>query len=460
MDDKKKFFINNLFVFSNRIFSKVITLFIFLFIARTYSIAEFGVLILITTLTNIFAFVLDFGSSNLLVREIAINNQKQSRLLINILVVKISFLGIIIALFFLVLKLLGESLNFQTFIIFSFGIFFESVVMSSVKSFEGLEKMNISSFLVVIERIFIGISLITLEYDNLLDGYAISYLFSNFFTFCIAIVFFIKNKGFKNSIVSLHEIRYILNKSLVFFLFGILSIIYNRTDTFILQYLNGNEQLGLYRANQQLIESIYFIPMSLGVSILPMFSRFFHSSIEKFKNFFKLMFSGLFLLGSFISLFVIFNAEIIIKILYGDKFITGSYILQILSVTFPIFFLNSLIGNTLISIKKEKIQFLSMLFGTIIKIIFLYGLTIVFGVLGTSISIVIGELVILLIQSSGVKNLEVINFNENRIYVFYIVILLVIHLVFSINTYFSMTIIIFTFIFLSIRLLKVYKILT
>lgn len=459
MDDKKKFFINNLFVFSNRIFSKVITLFIFLFIARTYSLAEFGVLILITTLTNIFAVVLDFGSSNLLVREIAINNQKQSRLLTNILVVKISFLGVIIALFSMVLNLLGESLNFQTFIIFSLGIFFESVVISSVKSFEGLEKMNISSFLVVIERIFIGIALITLKYDNLLDRYAISYLFSNFFTFFIAIVFFVKNKGFKNSIVSLHEIRYILNKSLVFFLFGILSIIYNRTDTFILQYLNGNEQLGLYRANQQLIESIYFIPMSLGVSILPMFSRFFHSSIEKFKYFFKLMFSGLFLLGSFITLFVIFNAEIIIKILYGDKFINGSYILQILSITFPIFFLNSLIGNTLISIKKEKIQFLSMLIGTIIKIIFLYGLTLVFGVWGTSISIVIGELVILLIQSYGVKNLRVISFNENLIYILYIIILLMLHLVFSINTYFSMIIIIITFIVLSIRLLKVYKIL-
>ncbi len=433
---------------------------IFLFIARNYSVAQFGELILIITLTNIFSFVLDFGSSTLLVREIAVDNKKQPKLLINILVIKIVLVSLVIALFFVFLKFLGEKLDFHVFFIFSMGIFFESALMSLIKGFEGLERMKVSSLLMMLERIFIVIVLIFLSHENLLFRYAVSYFFSNFLTFTIAGVVLFLNKGFKSSKIAYDEIKYILNNSLIFFLFGVLSILYVRSDTFFLQKISGSEQLGLYRANLQLIESIYFIPMSLGISILPMFSRFFNDSLEKFKSFFKLIFSSLFLLGVLIAIFVLFNSEEIIKILYGNKYLSGSIILQFLSINIPIYFINSLIGNTLIAIKKEKIQFFSMLVGTIVKLILLYILTIYFGVIGTCISVIIGEVVILIIQSSGIKNLSIIGFRENRIYAAALIIIFAIHLFFQLHIIFSLIFTSITLIFLSRELIREYRLLS
>ncbi len=459
LDDKRKFLINNVFIFTNRIFSKVITLLIFLFIARKYSVAEFGELIFIITLTNIFSFILDFGSSNLVVREIAVDNKRQSSLLTNILAIKIVFINIIVIGFFIALKTLSINLDFKVMVIFSIGIFFESALMSVVKSFEGLERMNISSLLVMLERILIASTMIVLSHENLLMRYSISYLISNSITFIIAIAIVTLNKNFENSKINLNEVKYVLTNSFVFFLFGISSIIYNRTDTFFLQQLNGSEQLGFYRANLQLIESIYFIPMSLGVSILPMFSRFYYYSFDKFKSFFKMIFLGLFFLGACITIFVLFNSEVIIKILYGDKFIISSNILKYLSLTIIIFFINSLIGNTLIAIKKEKQQFISMLFGTIIKLVLLYVLTLYYGVLGTCVSVIVGEVVILIFQSIGLKNLNIMKIHEFKVYLFTILILFTFHFFVKPNLIFSFSIISLSLIFFLRKLIHDYKLL-
>lgn len=459
LDDKRKFIINNTFVFANRIFSKLITLLIFLFIARNYSVSEFGELILIITLTSIFSLIFDFGSSNLVVREIAIDNKRQSNLLTNILAIKVALISIIIILFFIATKILGVNLDSKVAIIFSIGIFFESALMSTIKGFEGLERMNISSFLVMLERIIIAGVMIILNYENLFLRYSISYLVSNCVAFVIAIVILYLNRGFENSKLNFNEIKYVMTNSFVFFLFGISSIIYNRTDTFFLQQLNGSEQLGFYRANLQLIESIYFIPMSLGISILPMFSRFYHSSFEKFISFFKIIFSSLFFLGACITIFVLFNAEAVIRILYGDKFVISSNILKFLSLTIIIFFLNSLVGNTLIAIKKEKIQFFSMLIGTIIKLILLYLLTLYYGVLGTCVSVIFGEIIILVFQSIGIKNLKLINFNEFKVYVFTILILFIFHLFMKLNIIISFLIISLSLILFLRKLIHDYKLL-
>ncbi|MEM4396986.1 MAG: oligosaccharide flippase family protein [Candidatus Woesearchaeota archaeon] len=457
MEDKHKFLINNIFVFSNRIFSKVITLIILLVIARTYSVSQFGELVLIVTATTIFSFVLDFGSNTLAVREIAINNEKRFFLVKSILVTKVFFFLIVSVLFSGFIYKFLPHIKLQIIFLFALGVFFESSLLTLVKQFEGLEKMNISSSLIILERIILGISLIIINSPNLFLRYSLSYLISNGLTTLIALWLSRFNKDVILKKMNFEDIKYVVNHSFIFFLFGLLSIIYNRADTFLLQILSGSEQLGLYRANFQIIEAIYFIPMSLGVSILPMFSRFYSSSNEKFLKFFNLLFEAILIFGLIITLFIYSNSYEIIRILFGEKFTRGSNILKLLSLTIPIFFLNSFIGNTLISLKREKIQLISMFSGTFFKLIMLYFLTMNFGVNGTCIAVIVGETVNLIFQFVGVLDVELKLRDKFFREILLVIGLIAFHLIYPLQFIFSI-ILCFTvaLIFLS-KLIKDYK---
>ncbi len=123
-------------------------------------------------------------------------------------------MGIIFSLF--ITKFVPE-LQIIIILIFTLGIFFESSLLTFVKQFEGLERMNISSFLIMLERVLLSVSLLLMVSENLYLKYSLSYLISNSITTLIAFYFSGLTKKEILTKPSFKEIKYVISNSFIFF---------------------------------------------------------------------------------------------------------------------------------------------------------------------------------------------------------------------------------------------------
>lgn len=376
-----------------------------LFLARNLSPEKFGFLSLIIVLSNIFSTFQDFGTSFILVREIAAQSVDSFKAFLSVILIKIlsgliTFGGLLFT-----LMILGYSNELGiASIIWGLGSFSESMIQSLLKFFEGKEEMNRSSLIVIAERILIvGFILLFFNYFDLVLSYSIGYLLANILIFCPIILFiFINNKN--NLIINTSDLKYILKLSVPFIAFNLFSIVYYKSDLFIIAFLRDEFQVGIYRSSYQIIESFYFIAISLSISLLPLFSKYFADNKEQLKIKFSLIYKEFLILGTFLTVLLLPKSEFILSILYPVEYLNGGKVFQVISLTIPLYFANIILGNLLIAIKKEKIQILSMIIAAIVKLIILFLFVPIFGIVGAAITCLISDLLMFSIQYVAVKN--------------------------------------------------------
>ena len=386
-----------------------------IYLARTLEPSKFGELALLITLASIFATLQDLGTSPIVIRQIASKKFDPDKTFFTVLAIKV-FTGIFFfTSFFFTINLLGYS-DFigNLSYVFALGFIGESFLLSLVKYFEGKEKMQISSTLLIAERLIISTVILLLSSNlDLIKGYALGYLMSNCLVFVFGFAYVLKN-GKVLSKLDYYFVRELLLLSYPFIIYNIFSIIYFRLDVFIISNYFQETLVGTYRASYQLVDSLYFISLSLSISMLPFFSRKFHEDIRLLKKSFAFLTKELIYFGIYLAILIFFNSEQIIQILYKEKYLGGSSSLAILSLTLPLFFGSNIMGNLLISIGKEKFQISSMIFSTIIKVVLLIFFVREFGILGAAISCLIAEMASFLIQFYGVRiNKFTINFAQS-----------------------------------------------
>lgn len=404
MVNTKIFLKNNAFVFSSRIISKLFTFFLMIYLARLLSMELFGELTLLLTLTSIFVLLIDMGTSFIVVKETAAKTFEPEKILNTTLILKF-FSGFICFVGFIVIaKLFIHSSYIKNFFFFfASGMLGESFLLTLVKHFEGKEEMKFSSILIISERVLIVIILIAIsQFNDLITSYGISYLLSNFLVFFVGFFIIYKRKKFIYSFDS--EIaKHILKYSAPFILFNFFSIIYYRLDIFLISNYYNQVQVGIYKASFQIIESIYFISLSLSVSLLPFFARMNKEENSKLYQIYSFVIKEIMILGIFITITLIPNSDQILSILYKNKYVSGNSTFAVLSITIPLYFSSNVMGNLLISIGKEKIQITSMIVSTFFKLLIMIILIKHFGILGAAISAVLSDSVSFLIQYWGTK---------------------------------------------------------
>jgi len=403
LTDKRLFVKNNIFVFSNKIFSKLLTFGIMVFLTRQMNKESFGELTILIMLSNIFNILQDFGSSFVIVREIAQRNIPSKQILANTLLLKICT-GVVA---FLAFVTFARFMNYNSTVIelsylFAFGMVLQSLLLSIIKFFEGKEQMKYSSFVIVSERILIAILLISFSYYfNYIKSFGQAFLLSN----CITLVFSLIIIFRKSNIMFFFDkaiIKKIIYSAKYFLIFTIVAAFYNRFDIFYLSAKFDNSFVATYRASTQIIESIYFIPLNMSISFLPFFSRLF--SKEKFvlRGIYSKINKQFLLLALFICITIFIKSDAILSILY-NKYSESFLMFSILSLAIPFYFINSLNGNLLIAMGKEKIVTTSMVISSIIKITLLILFIQKFGLIAIASIAAFSESIAFLIQYISIK---------------------------------------------------------
>jgi O-antigen/teichoic acid export membrane protein len=149
--------------------------------------------------------------------------------------------------------------------------------------------------------------------------------------------------------------KWMLGESYPLMLNHLLATVFWRIDILILTPVVGAFGVGLYSAAYKYIDGLNVIPSYFTLAIFPVMSRFAADSPDSLARTHRLSLRLLTMIAIPIMVFVIFTAKPLILILGGSDYVPGSVLpLQLLILSIPIGFMNSVTHYVLIAVGKQK----------------------------------------------------------------------------------------------------------
>ncbi len=367
-NDSRRIIKNSVTLIGTRSFIKIATTVLTIFIARKLGEEQFGVFSALLAFVALFSILTEFGLTVPLIRTIAARNEKPEEALSRVIVIK-SILGIIA---FLLLSISAFLLDYPLSLALLFGtsMFFEVQVISVIRSFEGLERMKYVAFLNVTEKVILCISgFSVLYFGGGLLSLAVVYVLTYVSVFIVGISAFIRCFGPLKINFNKHKFTESLRNATPFLVASVFSLLYNRTDIFILTLLKTSSEIGWYNAAFRVIDAYMFIPLGIVGALFPVLTRYHKSMKEQFTKLYVRSLLLLLTLGVLISVGTFTFADKIIEILYADQYSRSVELLKILSIILSFYFINFLLGSCLIAAGKESLSTLAIIFGGIMNVI-------------------------------------------------------------------------------------------
>lgn len=179
---------------------------------------------------------------------------------------------------------------------------------------------------------------------------------------------------------------------------------YMKTGVLFLRAFSTPEQIAIFYAPLRLLFQFQFIPFALSMALFPVFSRAAKhyetktipviTQQEELSHLFIRAFKFSIIICIPVIVLFLLLAKPIILLIFGDKFSDAVPCLQVLMISFPVTFLELLMNNFLISIKRQKLILVCNTFCLITNLILNFILIPKYGAIGASWSTSIAYLVL------------------------------------------------------------------
>ncbi len=183
----------------------------------------------------------------------------------------------------------------------------------------------------------------------------------------------------------------LLKKSYPFWLIGLFTLIYYRTDMVMLSLMRGDYETGIYRAAYTLIEVSLFVPNIVVSTTMPSMARLWVEDRKTLEVLFRKSFQMLVLIGVLGTAGYYTLARLGIIIVFGGKFIPSVPVLRILSLAIPFMFLNSLFGSLMNATGKELTFTKITGFTALLNVVLNYILILHYGASGAAVATVVSQ---------------------------------------------------------------------
>lgn len=177
--------------------------------------------------------------------------------------------------------------------------------------------------------------------------------------------------------------------------------IYNMLDkTMLGKMITDKSEAGFYEEGQKVIRVLLTITTSLGIVMVPrMASIFATGDKEKAKEYLKKSFRFVFFLAFPIIFGIVSISEAFVPMFFGPGYEKSSTLINILSPTILLAGVANVVGvQYLLPAKKQKEYTISIVTGLIVNFILNYILILKYDSIGASISTVLSELLVVVIQ--------------------------------------------------------------
>lgn len=385
---------NTAWLMGEKILRMFMGLFVGIWVARYLGPEQFGLLSYAQSFVFLFTAIATLGLDSIVVRELVKDNSQRNVLLGTAFTLKLIGSLCILPLLWLgvqftsndsytnlLIFIIASGTVFQSFNVIDF--YYQSSVLSKYVAFANTITLAISSIIKIV-LILNEASLLAFAIVGVFDTVILS----------LGLIYFYWQK----TQYSLREWQFdrvvakrLLANSWPLAIAGLMFVTYSRVDQVMLQYMIGNNAVGLYSASQKIVEVFYFLPLILTRVFFPAIVNAKEHSVENYKSRLNKLFLFLMLLSLLIAPVIGMNTRLIITTLYGEDFLGASEILdwQIWSVLLiSIGYIN---GLWLINENKQVILMKNYTYAAFLNIIINYFFINIYGVVGAVYASIISQ---------------------------------------------------------------------
>ncbi len=327
-----KYFKNTVWLFLTYGLRLFTGFFVGLWHARYLGPRDYGVYNYVISLTSIFLTIATFGTTEIIVKKILEKNEAHVGL-------KSGF-DLRLALSLLLFLLLGcyayffePSREVQFYILISsFALFFLpfEVVDSFFRAKVQAQKSSIGRMLQLIISALAKILLIV--YEAPLTWFYFVFVFDAVFYSTLIMISFLKeNQSFFSVKIPLNKVVELAKESFPLMVIAVSSLMLARFDQVIIGKLLTKLDVGLYSAASKTIEIATLFAVLVSLSLYPAILNAKKSSTEIYLKRMAMLNRLLVAGGAVLTAIFFFGADLIIQILFGEKFTASADILRILS---------------------------------------------------------------------------------------------------------------------------------
>ncbi|MDR2215461.1 MAG: flippase [Nevskiaceae bacterium] len=320
----------------------VVGLVVTVWIARYFGPAQYGNLGFAMAFTAILGIVCSLGLEGIAVRDIARAPDQAGVILGTALWLRIAASLVIVSLGSVVaMTLLRIDVDARLLTC----IVLLSLVFQSAETFDYWYRSTLNSRLTVTSRLgallicsAARVALILLSASLLAFG-AMVVVESLVFAIAMLIAFRAHATSSRLSFSRVQAVS-LLRDSLPFLLAGIATLVCLRVAQVLLPQLSSAEQNGLYGAVLPITEGFYVLSTSASVTLLPVFSRLLNENPARFQRMFERLLWGIIVLGVVIALTVSVGADLLVRLLLGERYAQAGGVLRIHSWSIVFVFLS------------------------------------------------------------------------------------------------------------------------
>jgi len=370
----------------------LVGIFIVFILARILSLKDFGTYMYGVVVANMITMLVEYGYNTLLVKELAQRKDIHNYVIFTTLI-KISIFVFSTIILFLYLKLSNFTIREIYVILFiTFAVVLNNFIVHFMIPFKIIDRFDIESKFALINNLTTFWVVVLMAYfsKNLLL-ISLSFFLIKLINVCIVFIIYLKN--FATKIFFKFKILKELKKATPYALMTLIGGLYMSADTLIIKHFLDMESVGIYRSGISVILASSLIINIVNNVALPQLSKL-KRDIEKFKkiaikfNFYMLI------LGLMISIIIFLFKDLIILILFGEKFLVlKNYIFFIAGIIF-LRYIGNIYGLILTISDKQIIRVISVAISLMFVLLLDYFYVPRYGIISAYIVLFLGHILL------------------------------------------------------------------
>lgn len=341
------------------------------YLATYLGVGSFGILNFALFFCSIFIVLFDLGLSQIIIRDIARNNQKSLAAIGRTLILKIIIV-------FIASLFVGSIGFFSTFdsvtnwaILLTTGAFaLNGLSVVLLSAFQAHRMMKFVSVVTVVTELINSIIIILLiqKYPFVVTALLVT-LSISLLNFIFLLWIYRKKIGIPEYTVDKTYWKDLLKQSTPIAIGSLGISIYTFIGATILKYSHGDYEVGIYSSAFKILSILTLIPASFNQVVYPIFSDFFISSKNKLAKALTDSTRVLAHISFPVAAGGILLAPKIFSILYPPDFAEGIFVFQILISGISIGYLNWIMYGYLLSINRQTFTMITSLIAAVVAII-------------------------------------------------------------------------------------------
>ncbi len=376
---------------------KVISFVYFTIVARSLGVEGTGKYFFALSFTTIFVVFVDFGLTNVLVRETSRFPDRLRTYLGNALFIKIFFGFCTYVAMVGTIHVLKYPIDVRHLVYLSgFTMLFDSLHLTLYGVMRSLGDLTYEAISITASQ------LLTLVLGSVFLFFKLPLIFLILaFTISSAVnvgfIAFVLKRRYRLRLLPTYDratIMHMLAIALPFAIAAIFARVYSYSDSILLSKLAGDRALGLYSIPHKITYAFQFVPSALIAAVYPRFSEYFASDRERLAHVFEICLKYLFIIVAPLTVGISIVAQEIILFLYGAAYLPSVLPLQILIVSLLFSYMSFPVGALLNACDRQKTQ--TTIVGIVMIVNIAMNLLLIprFGVVGAAVAACVGNILL------------------------------------------------------------------